>query len=461
MENRIPEVVPGIGYFGSSPCDSLWINLEKSICAVRLSLKCDAPEILNLTGLQFHDGARVIDWTAGKLQFVQSSSHMDDERYANISLLQQRGIHTKRELHPYWEMHADELIAATSLRVFNRTDEWAQRSRSLTVQVKYSPDGTWQTVYDGLSAVAVLNAFNALSKACGKTVNINDNSERLDAIELVRQRLLEGQIAFEDINWRQILQFVDMWGQAALTSTEAELVAAKIYYEKIKFNKWVVSDTAYMFRTRKAVIDLQRSIGLLAQNFGDKAEWTLTRHGLEPSQLRSRAEDFLRHMEQVCMHLSKLSRNPILAYGTLLGAVRDKDFIAHDDDVDLLYRLNAKSQDEADLEINTIVEYFRHHGFAPIRFTGTLNVQIIAPHTGIAVDIFPYWVNDDIAFLHMEKMLLRGVPLRLLEPSSIIQFYEKEFGAPADPEGFLLARYGSGWNVSDQFFEWPWRLIDN
>ena len=453
--------MPGLGYFGSSPCDSLWIKASAPIYAVRLSLRCDAPEILNLTGIQFYQNARLIDLSASKCEFAQSSTYMNNDRYGNISLIKQRSIHTQRELHPYWEMYIDEAIPADSICVLNRTDEWAQRSRSLVVQVKHSSDGMWQTVHDGLSANAALSALEGLSQASGEAVTVDDNDARLRILRLIKQRILEKHIDLAQVNWRNILQFIDMWGQNDLTAVEIDIIAAKIYYEKIKFNKWVVSDTAYMFRTRRSVFELQKAVGMVAQNFGDKSDWTLTRHGLEPSQLRSRADDFLNHMGQVCAHLADLSRNPILAYGTLLGAIRDQDFIAHDDDVDLLYRLNAKSQADADVEVNTVVEYFRQHGFGPIRFPGTLNVQIIAPSTGVAVDIFPYWVNDDTAFLHMEKMLVRGIPLELLEPSSRIRFYEKEFGAPANPEGFLLARYGEGWNVSDQFFEWPWRLIDD
>jgi len=60
----------------------------------------------------------------------------------------------------------------------------------------------------------------------------------------------------------------------------------------------------------------------------------------------------------------------------------------------------------------------------------------------------------------VERMKIRSIPTDLLYPTTTLQFYETELPVPKNAEGFLHERYGDGWGISNQFFEWPWTLTE-
>jgi hypothetical protein len=60
----------------------------------------------------------------------------------------------------------------------------------------------------------------------------------------------------------------------------------------------------------------------------------------------------------------------------------------------------------------------------------------------------------------MESMKVRGIDPAIVYPASQVQLCGRMMPAPADPEAYLEERYGAGWRISDQFFEWPWPLKD-
>ena len=74
------------------------------------------------------------------------------------------------------------------------------------------------------------------------------------------------------------------------------------------------------------------------------------------------------------------------------------------------------------------------------------------------VDVFPYWIEDNQAQLHMENMKIRGISPSIFDGRKTISLYGEEFDIPAKPEAFLEERYGEDWKVSNRFHEWPWKI---
>ena len=146
-----------------------------------------------------------------------------------------------------------------------------------------------------------------------------------------------------------------------------------------------------------------------------------------------------------------LSKNNIkfqLAYGTLLGAVREHDFISHDEDIDLVI-LEEEKQHTFDILPQLIAE-----GFEIARYDRRGLLSII--RKGEYIDL--YFMKSDgkgirtcSGILVIEKFLTNTAP---------ISFKGEEFEVPKDYKGFLECEYGKSWSTPIEWhdFNMPkWR----
>ena len=159
--------------------------------------------------------------------------------------------------------------------------------------------------------------------------------------------------------------------------------------------------------------------------------------------------------EQVKGHLSALSDQGyevFLNSGTLLGVVRDKKLIDHDDDVDLALVLKATNAEDAAQEWaelrNTLerLKLFDSENFkdAPI--------YKLSPIGETQIDLFPAWIEAGRMYVypHTHGVLDASdvLPLRICELTG--------HALPARPEKMLEINYGEGWRHPDPLFKFPW-----
>ncbi|MGH3319967.1 MAG: class I SAM-dependent methyltransferase [Streptosporangiaceae bacterium] len=138
-----------------------------------------------------------------------------------------------------------------------------------------------------------------------------------------------------------------------------------------------------------------------------------------------------------------------VAYGALLGGVREGRLIGHDSDIDLSYLSRHAHPLDVARESYHLQRVVRRHGFEIRRFSAAdFKVRFpIADGTTRGVDIFGAFVCEGV--LHAMPRL--RVPLRRSDivPLGEIELEGRAFPAPADPERFLAAAYGEHWRVPD------------
>ena len=133
-----------------------------------------------------------------------------------------------------------------------------------------------------------------------------------------------------------------------------------------------------------------------------------------------------------------------LAFGTLLGLVRDGGPIEHDHDVDVA----VVGDDWA--SVNRATEAMQVLGY-DVKLFGDYEVRFMSPRTGLVnLDVFRFKPSDD--GYESRALSSRGLhrywfPADLVEGTELIQWQGLDLPAPAGPERILAHHYGGGWNV--------------
>jgi len=142
-----------------------------------------------------------------------------------------------------------------------------------------------------------------------------------------------------------------------------------------------------------------------------------------------------------------------LAYGTLLGAVREEALLAHDSDIDLAYLSRHDSPALAVLESYRLERAMRGRGH-PVRRSSGLAFKVTvrdADGRPRGIDVFGALLVGPMLYVMGQV----GAPTRRDQvlPVSHCRLHSRAFPAPADPEHWLSATYGPTWRVPDPAFK--------
>ncbi|ANC32863.1 LicD family protein [Isoptericola dokdonensis] len=457
-------LLPSLGYFGGIAANHLSVPVPGPVREVRLFLPPQEAGQIDLRGVELYRAGRRIDPVAAGGRVEQSSDTTKDDR----SPFALGGIRTAKETGPWWRVGFDVPVAVDEVRVYNRLDGFGHRNRRLTVAVADGA-GRYGTVVTVDSDRVVRRTLALLERLTGIGVPKTDldavataSATREAVVAALAARAREGLLTTDPVEQRLLVSLVPLEPVEGrdLGADDWALLGHVLAAERLRVPATATSIRTFhlQLRTRARLERLTGEVNAAGAVVGTP-EAVLSRHGIvDQSGLRKQSEQYLDTIERASALLGGLGYPTMLAYGTLLGAVREGDFLAHDDDVDLMVPLDVPDRAAAEPVLEKLRSDLREAGWKVSRPNTYTNFHLHDPSTGLHVDVFPLFVDGERLTLHMEGMRLRTIPASVVVPPAPLTLRGRRFLGPADPEAFLAERYGEGWSVADPFYDWPWRL---
>jgi SAM-dependent methyltransferase len=143
-----------------------------------------------------------------------------------------------------------------------------------------------------------------------------------------------------------------------------------------------------------------------------------------------------------------------LAFGTLLGAVRDGHLIGHDNDVDVAYLSDHHHPVDVIREIFRVARALRERGWRVLTRSGGFVTVLVKQDDGTLRNIDVYACFELDGYLYATDSVRARIPTSAIHPLGTITLEGRPFPAPAQPEQLLAAGYGEGWKVPDPSFRY-------
>ncbi|MGZ4458326.1 MAG: class I SAM-dependent methyltransferase [Nocardioidaceae bacterium] len=141
-----------------------------------------------------------------------------------------------------------------------------------------------------------------------------------------------------------------------------------------------------------------------------------------------------------------------LAYGALLGAVRNGHLIGHDADADVAYLSRWRHPFDLVRESRALSRQLAGLGWRVMRMSGA-NFKVWLPLPDgrrCGIDVFAsFYIGDSF---HVMGSLRGTLDPSVVLPLSSVTLEGRELAAPADPAAFLEFTYGPGWRTPDPAF---------
>jgi SAM-dependent methyltransferase len=166
------------------------------------------------------------------------------------------------------------------------------------------------------------------------------------------------------------------------------------------------------------------------------------------------ADALLDNIEQVLAILrDECDVSAFLAYGTLLGAVREQGLIGHDVDGDVWYLSKYENPVDVALESFRTERVVRSHGYPMHRFSADDAKVLYREPDGAEreFDVFgSFFCEGKLYLLPVSRL---DLPRSAIVPLTEVDINGRRFPAPAEPERVLGAVFGPQWRVPDPSFQ--------
>ncbi|POR40307.1 hypothetical protein CRT23_24605 [Methylobacterium sp. V23] len=350
-------------------------------------------------------------------------------------------------------------IHVSRILLLNRPDEWGVRSSSLCVHLR--AQGINKCAYDPHSVNRLAETFNTFYRTCGVAYSSNTYDLafcRENWFRQIKAALVDKAQRGEMISRGDALTLSQLLVPQSVDRLDSRFLGSLLYLSALNYRipAETLSNYSRYLNSPDAILGFERELNDTASIAGSSKRFCVTKHGIMEALLVQKADEFIDLSRDVLSVLEAAGFSVCICYGTLLGAVRNNDFLPHDDDVDLLVILDAENEVEEKSIESTIYGVLQNAGFSTHRSSSHRNFHV--QRGGIALDVFPAWRKDGQIRLYMERMKIRTLSDDIITPLSTISLHGVSLPAPNRPSAFLDERYGPNWKVPDRFHEWPWPL---
>lgn len=177
-----------------------------------------------------------------------------------------------------------------------------------------------------------------------------------------------------------------------------------------------------------------------------------TKHGLQVPISEMDQGKILEDLIDLRDKLRAIGLKPLLMYGTLLGAIREKDFIQHDDDLDIAIIADGLGKEDLVAERDRVVALLEANNI-PCNARLQQTPLIHCKRSEVTIDIFILGHKDGKIFWPHRRLIVVEEQADIFLPTTTMEFKGETFDIPRDPEAVSEARYGSGWRVPEPTFE--------
>ncbi len=370
--------------------------IEKDTQCRFVRLQLSGLTILNLDKvlIESADGKNLL----AEADILVSSSFEDQARFDGRRLISGRptggvNYHSDRELNPWVVIDLKQTKQIAKIEVYNRNDRFF--NRALTLVVSHSNDlQLWSTLHDNL-AYKVSAAYLSLSE---------------------QQQVL---VDCASMNIASIIKLIAVSEKKGDKDTALAL-----------FNSG-----------NRLLVEHNLAIGPhgLTQTFDVKSD---KQKDLSYQQLST----FLSQL------INEFGVDAFVSSGTLLGFVRQGEFLGHDDDLDTCYISKESTPDGIVRERNEIKAFLNGKGY---RVTDS-DVAHLWVHTSdnIMFDLFTGWIENNRCM--MNPLPLPGVAANDVLPLKTLESHGYPIIMPANPEALMELNYGKSWKVPDPLWTFDW-----